>query len=157
MKKLISVACLLALPCLASAEVFGPRHQHSQKISKLSAVALNGAAGTRTFTADVEGWDMAVFYLFFDYTATAGTITLTCTVGPDTTTYTYTPQVCTLSGGTCTGADSGIFTHASMSADTRWSWRMGVRGYRYMSCVAAHGGTPAATDKITVDLVLVAE
>jgi hypothetical protein len=45
----------------------------------------------------------------------------------------------------------------SLSADTKWEQKLGVRGLGSLSCVAAHSGTPGATDKLTVKHVAVTQ
>jgi hypothetical protein len=123
----------------------------------LDAKALNGAAATRTFTVgprenniDILGYDEIVLEHYFDYTATAGTITTTCKVGRTVATAAFSPTTCTTATGTCTVNMGGVFVTASLSADTKWVVRMRIEGYAALSCVVAHGGSPGATDKITV-------
>lgn len=125
----------------------------------LSAVALNAAAGTRTFVINTKGYayGSVTFWMFFDYTAVAGQITLTCTGGPDDSDNAYTLTVCSASSpaGECVAVNSGIMRSvAGLAADTRWDHRLQLYGARSLSCVASHGGAPGATDKITVNYVL---
>lgn len=155
MLRLISILALL-IPSLALGADPGKRHVLDLG-TKLDAIALNGAAGTRTFTIgprlenqDLLGFDELVLEHYFDFGAVAGTITTTCLVGRTVATATFSPTTCTTAAGTCTVNMGGVFVTASLSADTKWVVRMRIEGYPALSCVVAHGGAAGATDKITV-------
>lgn len=166
MKTLIlALALVLALaPSLGHAQ--DKRAQFSRVVTALNAVALNAGASALTFavsdTSDLgpgyaEGYEYAIFFMHFDYTAQAGAISLTCTGGPSSSDVAYRPTVVSsVSSGTGTVAMSGVLTTASLSADTKWWWVLRILGARDLSCVVAHGGTPGATDKITVKYQLMA-
>jgi hypothetical protein len=142
---------------LASAETTGPRHQMSKPVVKLSAVALNAAAASRTFDLVTEGWDIASIWI--DYThANNGALTLSCLGGHTaSSTPAYTLTTCTMASGACTLNDGGTFATASLSAAKHYEVRFGVRGYAEIRCVIAHGGSPNASDLVTVTAVTVAE
>lgn len=166
---------MLRFVVLSVALILGsvPARAASQEVGKatildvgtqLDAVALNAAAASRTFTIgprfsneNVLGYTELVLEHFFDYTANAGTITTTCLVGRTAATATFSPTTCTTSLGTCTVNMAGIFVTASLSADTKYVVRMRVEGYPTIKCTVAHGGTPGATDKITVTGYLLKE
>jgi hypothetical protein len=152
----VAVCAMLAFTVLAgSSESLGFRGP----FTGLDAVALNAAAGSRTFAIDTrsQAYGQITFWFYFDYTANAGIISLTCTGGPTTTDNAYTLTVCDSASteGECTAKTSGIFKSAgSLSADTKWDGRMYINGALSLSCVAAHSGTPGATDTITVKYVI---
>lgn len=122
----------------------------------LDAVALNGAAGTRTFTwTGLKGTADVRLFLFFDYAANAGNITTTCTLSQADNTLDFMPTTCsdTIAAGvnTCTLSYAGIWkTPAALSADKYFSFLVPLRGAAAMECIVAHDNTPGATDKITV-------
>ena len=140
---------------------FRGKHDHNYPATALSVVPLNGAAGTRTFTiANLAGYATIQFWMNFDYTAKAGTVTTTCTGGPTAVDNDYTLTVCdpVAATGTCVVVSSGIMTsEGSLSADTKWDTRLGVRGVDNVSCVVSHDGTPGATDLISVKYIKIAE
>ena len=162
------ILALFLFPSLASASRITPVG------TLLDDVALNGAAATRTFyvgrkvdcgrnnscdptsatatpTGDlVRDYNKLRLMLTFDYTAQAGAITLTCTEGSTRTLATGVPSTATLSSGTYTLAWSGVVVTPSMSADTKWPVVINLNATEVVKCVVSHGGTPGATDKITV-------
>lgn len=125
------------------------------KLRVLGPVALNGAAGTRTFIdKNLKGLPYVSYYIFFDYTAQAGTISIACTPTDNDGTTLYLPTICaSVSGNTCTLATPAAVTATtpSLSADTYFKVDFKIRNVQELSCVVTHGGTPGATDKITVD------
>lgn len=148
MRTLFAVLILsIALPVAAENRATGVG-------TPLDNVAMNAAAGTRTFTVgpDIGRVKLASYsYIVFEFDfthANSGNIVLTCSVGQTAATANKTPQVCSGSG-TCTLNDAGIFSKA-VTGDKKWSARMGIRGFLAMSCVASHSGSPAAGDKLTV-------
>lgn len=130
---------------------------------KLNAVALNAAAASRTFTVGpAVGRDTLLDYsklvveLFYDYSAVAGTINLTCLTGQTVATAVYQMTTCSVTAGACTvNIGAGSFTTASLSADTYFSVRLGISGYKALSCTVTHGGGGGANDKITATAYLV--
>lgn len=163
MRGIIVALILAALPSLSYGQQQGKANVKDIG-TQLNAVALNAAAGSRTFTIgprveneDVLGYTELVLEHYFDYTANAGTITTACLVGRSTTTATFSPTTCTVSSGTCTVNLAGNFVTASLGADTRYVVRMRVEGYPVIKCTVTHGGTPGATDKITVTGYLLKE
>jgi hypothetical protein len=154
-------ASLLVLTLFASSPVLAVQEVGKAAVldigTQLNAVALNGLAATRTFTVgpkfeneNVLGYTEIVLEHFFDYTANAGTITTSCLVGRTAATATFSPTTCTTSLGVCSVNLGGTFVTASLSSDTKYSVRMRVAGYPTIKCTVTHGGTPGATDKITV-------
>jgi len=121
--------------------------------TKLSAVSLNAAAASRTFTAGPTSCNdnMASYtYLVIEaaYThSNSDDLVITCTVGGTVATATKTPQLCT-GAGTCTANDAGIFSKA-VTGDKNFAVRMGIRGFPAVSCVASHA-TAGAGDILTV-------
>ncbi len=121
----------------------------------LNDVALNdGTAANRTFTVyNLDGNDTLA--IDFKYThANNGTLTFTCT-GKRATKAGETEDntvltTGTLSSGTFTLIASGIVVTPSLSANTVMDFVLGVKGQSKMSCLVEHGGTPNASDKITV-------
>lgn len=157
---------LFFIPSMAFAQ-HGKVIKTFYKANALNAVALNAGASSLTFYIDYAAIKAAYemrgpatlgFDMYFDYAATAGTITTTCTVGATQATATRSLTTCTVSSGTCTLNNSGIIVHSSMSADTYWFQELGLPvSVPVIKCVVAHGGSPGATDKITVSYYLSAE
>jgi len=168
MKRIITVGLLLLLALPA----------HATKVipvgTLLDAVALNAGAASLTFyvgqkhdcgvnnscaptsSTDTSKGESVIeasalrLEVAFDYTAQAGTITLTCTEGATRATATATPASATLSSGTYTLAWGGVVVTPSLSADKTWPVVINLNATPVVKCVASHGGTPGATDKITV-------
>jgi len=178
MRNLIIALCLLA-PTTGMAQA---KHRQVRKLATLlDAVALNAAAASRTFyigarddcgrnnSCDptsatdtskgdaVTAFDAVGLELSFDYTANAGAITLTCTEGQTRATATGRIPTATLASGTYTLAWSGVVTSPSLSADTIWRVEFNLGAAPVTKCVVSHGGTPGATDKITVTGWLIAD
>lgn len=144
----------MALLCVCLFGGTSGTHDHDGVHTALNAVALNAAAASRTFTiGPVDGFATIQFWFDFDYTAVAGVISLTCTGGPTSADKDYTLTVCDSASteGECSAKTSGILkSEGQLSADTKWDARLGMRGARYLSCLAAHDNTPGATDLLTV-------
>lgn len=146
-------ALLWATPTLAGKALVAPP---TDSRLLLNDVALNAAAGSRTFEwAGVLGYETVVFLI--DYThANNGTLTLTCTVSDDANTTDYKPTTCEVSSGTCAVKTGGVFVTDSLSASLKYAVRMGIRGYKDLQCVIAHGGSPNASDTVTINGYVVA-
>lgn len=162
MKKALLALLILFLPLTAEAATTKGKHTTQYPKTVLSSVAMNGAAATRTFTLSrnvLAGYGRILFWVDFDYATAAGAISLTCTAGPADADRDYQYTICngTEVGGTCTTNFAGVFTTVSLSADTKWLWVMDTMGVHALSCVAAHGGTPTASELITIKYTLVAE
>jgi hypothetical protein len=126
----------------------------------LSAVAMNGAAGNRTFELlNILGFAEAMIFVQFTHTNN-GVLTLTCTGSNDgTNTIDFTPTVCNMSGGVCTlQTTAGVYrTNEALTGNTNYSFPIGLGGYRDMQCVLAHGGSPAAGDIVTLTYYLLTD
>lgn len=130
----------------------------------LNAVASNAAAASRTFTVGptlgrdhLLNYSKAVFEIFYDYTSSAGAVTMTCTSGQTVATANFQLTLCQTSSGSgvCTvNIGAGVFTTASLSADTRYSVVLGIAGRPALSCVMSHA-SPGAGEKFTVTGYLV--
>jgi len=150
-----TIIVLFALLFSASAAAQN-KHRAYPLGTKLSAVSLNAAAASRTFTVGPTlGRDSLLDYgtLVLEYTfthANNGTISTTCTAGQTVATADKTLTTCVVSGGNCTIQFGGVATTATLTTDKKWLWRLGIKGIKALSCVVAHGGTPAAGDVITV-------
>lgn len=160
MKNFLLSTILLALCAVVYNASAGPNESlgYHEGVG-LDAVALNGAPATRTFEIDTRRYvyGTVTFWISFDYTANAGIISLICTGGPNDDDNDYTLTVCDSASteGECTAKTSGIFRSAgSLSADTKWDARMGIKGAKSLSCVGSHGGSPGATDKLTVKYIV---
>jgi hypothetical protein len=144
------VAFLFSVVAFASPVDLG----QSPVAKKLSAVVMNGAAGTRTFTITPgEGFGQVTFWMNYTF-ASVGNITLTCLGGPFSDEATYTPTVCT-GAGTCTTADAGIFVTA-VTASKKYSLLMTTTGQRTISCIVEHSAA-AAGDIITIKVSFTAK
>jgi hypothetical protein len=155
------------LPATIFAAV-GPSHLTAKNKDSggLSAVAMNGAAATRTFTVDLsDSQGMGTFatvVFFFNFVhANNGVISLTCTGGPTDTDKDYILTTCDAASveGECAGHNAGILRSgtANLTGDKKWEQRLTVRGVKYLSCVAAHGGAPAAGDLLTIKYATVTQ
>lgn len=120
----------------------------------LNDIALNGSATVRTFTVeDLEGYAELGLDVKFTH-ANNGTITFTCTgksAHPlvadqlDTTLTT-----CTTASGTCTLNFGGVVVTPSLSASKTYTFPLKILNQKRVKCVVAHGGSPSASDKLTV-------
>jgi hypothetical protein len=117
----------------------------------LKNVALNAQSEFLEFRLmNPQGWSILILYV--DYThANNGTLTLTCTSSdkPDHSAE-FTLQTCDNADGTCTLKDSGVWVTASLTASKKFSFPIGILGYRELKCSIAHGGTPSASDLVTI-------
>lgn len=96
--------------------------------------------------------------LEFDYThANNGAITLTCTDGSTRADADHTITSSSLSSGTYTLDWSGVVSTASLTTDKDWSLVLNLNISPVLKCVLSHGGTPNASDLITVRGWLIAE
>jgi hypothetical protein len=157
---------IFAIVCSVAIPAFGQSHPKNRSYplgTLLDAVALNAAAASRTFTVgptigrdDLLDYSKLIVELYYDYSAVAGTINLTCLTGQTVATATYQMTTCSVGAAACTvNIGSGNFTTASLSADTYFSLRLGISGYKALSCTVTHGGGGGANDKITVTGYLV--
>ncbi len=160
----IALAFAVALSFVAAAAAAKSQGTHTTAptgaaLTLLDGVALNAAAGTRTFSWGNNraiGYKNFVFWVEYTH-ANNGTLTLTCTHSHDENVSDYAPTTCASSGGTCTLSFGGVFVTPSLSADQNYKGRMGIDGARDFSCVIAHGGSPAAGDLVTIKGYLTAE
>ena len=83
----------------------------------------------------------------FTYSSKAGSVLMTCLTGRSVATADKTPQVCA-GAGTCTLLDGAILTKA-VTANKKWKFRMGLRGYRAWSCIFSHDNSPTASELFT--------
>lgn len=165
MKRLLSFISLVFIFLVATAGI-SEAAKEKQLCVKVNAsgqllgtgntgVALNGAAGTRTFTVDdLDGFDQVTLGIQFTH-ANNGTLSFTCTgVSPTAlgvTSVSTTLTTCSVSAGNCTLNLGGVWTTATtLTADTDFNFPIGVTGEEKVTCVVAHGGTPAAGDTIIV-------
>jgi hypothetical protein len=126
--------------------------------SLLTAVALNGAASTRTFVVgptlgadSLRAFQKVVFDVEFTH-ANNGTITFTClgTATDTTANATRSISTCTLASGVCTLNWAGVIVTPSLTASKAWMHEQGTGGAGVLSCTVAHGGAPNGSDKVTV-------
>ena len=120
----------------------------------IDAKPMNGAASTLTFTfgprecvRNVASFQWLIVEMEFTYSSKAGNVLMTCANGRSVATADKIPQTCAGSG-TCTATDAGIVSKA-VTANKKWSFRIGIRGYRAWSCVASHDNTPGAGEILT--------
>lgn len=120
--------------------------------TQLSACALNG---TCTFTIEDAGRFSDIWmYVGWDYTATTGNLTFTCTDDPGDGTE-YTPAMCD-GAATCTLSDSYIFVYAVSTSDLNFSFNAGSLGLGDVTCTVTLSGA-GATDKVTVKTRMVTQ
>ena len=163
----IALSIALAAPALAGT----PTNEETCYLGKLlDAVAMNGAAATRTFSILSSNTNpqaclprkYAQLVLTASFTrVNTGTHTYTCTVsgsGQSTAALaTYAPTTCTEGAGTCTLSWGGVFVTPSMAASKDYAFRFGHRGYPNVKCVVEQSGAPGAGDVLTVYGELVSE
>ncbi len=125
----------------------------------IDAKPMNGASSTLTWTfgprecsGNVASYNWLVVEMEFTYSSKAGNVLVTCTNGRSVATADKVPQVCA-GAGTCTATDAGIVSKA-VTANKKWSFRVGIRGYRAWSCVASHDNTPGAGEILTTGAYL---
>jgi hypothetical protein len=154
MLKSFLVGCLVCV----SSNAFAQQYCRAYPIGTvLSAVALNGAASTRTFTVGpTVGGDNLLQYkaiaLDVDFTeVNAGAITITCKQGQTVLTATHSMGVCKIqTNGSCLLSMGGVVYTDTLSTSTNYSFVIGTNGAAAISCVVSHGGSPGATDLITI-------
>jgi hypothetical protein len=118
----------------------------------VDAKPLNGTVNFK-FGPRVCGRDVSSFtYLVIevDYThSNSGNIVVTCLTGQQRDAADKAPQLCDhVSSGTCVMVDTGKASKA-VTGDKKYTFRLGVRGYRAWSCTTTHDGTPDANDVVT--------
>ena len=156
MKKLFTLIVLAITVCTLPAEARTIRKCQNTKLL-LNEVALNGAAGTRTFeVAKLGGWDVLRLDVQFTHNNN-GALTVTCTglsarAADNSTVNQVDTQrsVCSFSGAACTLALSTTWATASLSADTDYTFSIDVSADEELNCVIAHGGSADADDKVTI-------
>lgn len=119
--------------------------------------ALNGTVNFK-FGPVVCGASVSTYsYLVLevDYTHDQnGNVVVTCLTGQTTQTADKVPQGCgSISGGTCVATDIGVVSKA-VTGNKKWTFRLGVRGYRSWSCSVTHDNSPTASDLVSVDAYL---
>lgn len=120
---------------------------------KLSAVAANAAAGTRTFTvANPKGaFGMMVVHLNFTRSS-ATAVTMVCSESPDAGSTLYALHVGETSSGVQTTYPASKTT--AVSASAKWPWRWNIKGFSFISCVySTTSGGAGDLLTATVDLV----
>lgn len=134
----------------------GARHICKPTPILLNAVAMNGAAGTRTaVVTDLDGYDVLLITSQFTH-VNNGTLTYTITgksalaadVIPGQVDTTLT--TCTVVAGTCTLNYAGVVVTPTMTGNKNFSFPIGISGETSVTVVVAHGGAPAAGDILTV-------
>lgn len=121
----------------------------------LDSAALNGAASTLDFTVDTNGASILSIDTQFTH-ANNGALTWTCTglsaaeTTASNTRVATTLTTCSVSSGTCTLKNAGVFTTESQSADYDYNTLVGVVGQEQVTCTISHGGSPAAGDTVIV-------
>ena len=159
---------------VANAQSIGPKHatvpSRNGPKKVLDAVALNGAASTRTFTFGsvspavsgnhpAEGMATAIFWV--DYThANNGTLQFACTASHDDNATDYTVSTCSTASGKCTlnfPTSDIVFETPTLSGDKDFVFRWTMRGYRDLECSVTHSGTPSASDVLTLHLGFITE
>lgn len=164
-------AFLLTATASAQAPMKGATVPLGYKLGTSSTgVALNGAAGTRTFVVGPtinNGQQLAGFgKLGFDvdYTwANNGRIVFTCTVlgyadqsGAGTYTI-YVPTSGIVSSGTYDLAFGGVVRTPSLTASKSYHFTLGIGSAGTVKCVVSHDGAPNANDKIKVQVTAYAD
>lgn len=119
-------------------------------VTLLNDIALNGAAGVRTFNltqAQVEGMAKAV--LTVKRTRVAGTdLTMTCTQSPDGSTKTDI-DTCEFTPGSGTCTHYPITWKDGNSSSQAQTWEVPLAGYGAVECIVA-STSAGASDKLTI-------
>ena len=146
----IRFVTFLALALVASTAVAadGPTRINLALGTKLSAIALNGAASTRTISLNsLEGYTHAA--VFIDYTNSAATaVTMTCSARYDSTDSTdYQLHACDGSTTPTLTCGPKVWSNA-VSGDEAWVWHVPLLAQNLV-CVLA-GTSAGAGDLVTV-------
>ena len=121
---------------------------------RITSVAMNGAAGTRTVYINVHGWVQLSLGMDMDYTA-ASDLTATCTATYATdptasaTTYKNIPVLQSVSP-TGVGTYTAFSTYFAITADANHTVRYDVSGFEWVKCVYAATGA-GANDLLSTD------
>jgi hypothetical protein len=126
-------------------------------VGKTAPKALNATTQFVLPKSIISGY--AVMTLHISYThANNGALTLTCTsIDNSGGTTEYTPTTCVSIAGTCNLQDAGIYVTAELTGNKNYVVPVGILGFHDMKCTLAHGGTPNASDTVTIDGWLVTE
>jgi len=164
MKKLLIILLVLGFSSTAFAQGVKQKNRVYKLGTLIDNIASNAAASARTFTIGSGGtvdlsygrtelldFDKLILRIFYDYTAAAGTITVTCLEGETIATAVYEITVCKpLATGVCSVViGAGVFTTASLSADTWYRVVLGLQSSQELTCTYAHSA-PAAGEKVTI-------
>ena len=155
------VLLLVAFPAIAIAEpaTTTPAELSDGSRNLLDDVALNGAAGTRTFTLGPQIGagprqlaEFRTLVLEVDFTHDQdGTLSIACTEGQSTSAADFDLTTTTCSSGTCSLHFAGtVTTNSTLTADKKFAHRVGITGFKVIQCVVTHNGSPTASDKVTV-------
>jgi hypothetical protein len=154
--RLLSFLVLLLVPALALAQPAGqPLVRLYPLGTLLDGIALNAAAGARTFRLTNTGGSYAKANLVMKRTRVAGTdLTMTCTSSQDGGTTNATRQTCAYDSlGVCSHV-TATWKSATSATETL-GWEVRIAGWKITDCVVAStsaGGTDLLT--VTGDLVL---
>jgi len=159
---------VLFLLCSSAFAQEGVRHATYDLGTLLDAVALNGAAATRTFTVgptlsnriNLVGFSTIGFDVNYTYSA-GGVLTFTCTgtsgSGAAATYAVNTLTTCTTSAGTCTLNWAGVVNTPTLAADKKFNFPLGVSSLQSVKCAVSLSGSPAAGDIVTVKGTAIAD
>lgn len=161
MKRFVIAAaiCILPLPSMAQQE--RGVYSRYELGTLLNAVALNGAAATRTFNLPdgiAAAYGKLLLRVSFTH-ANDGTLTIKC-VSPDDAAGTndFDMTTCTTSAGACAlNFVTGATTQNVLTGDKKFAVPLGIAGYDQIECSVTHNGAPAAGDIVTVTGWLVAD
>lgn len=163
MRRLLLALVVLLAPAIASAQasVHAIAPAGGGGVVLLNDIALNAAAGVRTFTINnstqLKPRGFSYLVLSVKRTRNAGTdLTMTCTQSPDGGATDYMLAECegAAASGVCNFYQQTWQDEGDVSAN--WTWRVDVLGYSHLECV--FGSTSAsASDKLTVTGTLVTQ
>jgi hypothetical protein len=165
MRKMILVLMMTAMSATAQADertdvLFFRRAASTNKHNLLEAVALNGAAATRTITltlgdsnpGSAKGWSKLRVSVFYTYSA-ATTVTAQLSCSQDGTNYAIL-QTRNCSAGTCTLSDA-TDSKATGNADRQPMMEFDIRGCQKAKVVFGGAGAGAG-DLVNVQAVAIA-
>ena len=150
MKKLFIALAVLLWPALAGTAQNPTSHAFKKlQTTLINDVALNAAAGTRTFALteqDMRGYGILTVFVDFAHSA-ATDVQMVCSASDDQGTTDFPVQSCAVAAGVCTSTDAN-WTKA-VAGNDEWIWRVDIVGIPYLECVFS-GTSGGASDKVVV-------
>jgi hypothetical protein len=156
--RVLALLAALALPTGAFAQVVGPKQlcvPATLKTTGSPTLLSSTMASTRTFELEqpegTGGFDvLRLSFKLVDSNTSITRFDTTCTVSDDDNTTDQTPQECTVTTGTATCVNSGVWQKASPGT-LNWPYKLNISTFNDVECTLSVGaGAGAAGDTIIV-------